>query len=161
MRPNAEFGYKKNLRNAQHFQLPPNLPYPLFPENKDFGERMPGGHYFPPMPPPYFGFPFSQPSPPYPHLPRFPPHFQSESTLKRLMQGFMNQAEERGIYNKKELKETLYELMVFIDKNSDLIDDPRSKEKIFLSYCDEFEPRLAGPLLADCISLKQEALAES
>ena len=34
------------------------------------------------------------------------------------------------------MKRYLYDLMVFIDRNSDSIEDPRAKFKLFLSYCD-------------------------
>lgn len=45
----------------------------------------------------------------------------------------------------------MYDLMVYIDKNSDSLNDPRARDRVFLSYCDEFDPRLAKPLLQDYI----------
>ncbi len=37
--------------------------------------------------------------------------------------------------------------MIFIDKNVHLTNDPRVKGKLFLSYCDEFDPLYLGPII--------------
>jgi len=42
-----------------------------------------------------------------------------------------------SIFGEKAMvKKALYDLMVFIDKNYESINDPRAKNKMFLSYCD-------------------------
>ena len=46
----------------------------------------------------------------------------------------------------------MYNLMVFIDRNYALLNDARTKDKIFLSYCDEFDQDCVGPLLHDHIA---------
>lgn len=59
----------------------------------------------------------------------------------------------------------MYDLMVFIDKNCDSLDDPRARNKVFLSYSDEFDPSFAKPLLQDYIrrlsNQANEALEET
>jgi hypothetical protein len=45
------------------------------------------------------------------------------------------------------LKNSLYNIKVFIDKNYGLLNDSRIEDRIFLSYCDEFGPRGVGYLL--------------
>lgn len=45
------------------------------------------------------------------------------------------------------LKNTLYNLMVFLDKNYESLGDPRVRDKLFLSYCEDHDLSRAGPLI--------------
>jgi hypothetical protein len=101
------------------------------------------------MPSPFFNFPYGQP-PYYPPFPHFPPAFQSmpnEVTIKKILSRYLFSAEECEGQDRIHLRDTIYDLIVYIDKNIEMINDPRSTERLILSYCDNFEPKLIGPLL--------------
>lgn len=96
--------------------------------------------HFPPKPGP---FPFGMP--PVPHM--FPPMYyqppihpngfpQQRLTIKRDFDRFLM---ESNFGEKLMVRKTLYDLMVFIDNNYESINDPRAQNRIFLSYCDEFD----------------------
>jgi hypothetical protein len=55
------------------------------------------------------------------------------------------------------LRKVMYNLMVYIDDNFGSLEDPRTKDKGFLSYCDWFDPTFIRPLLEQRIdAIKRE-----
>lgn len=85
-------------------------------------------------------FPFNMAPPPHMFPPLYypqmshPNYFQSQRpTIKKALERFLMES----IFGEKAMvKKALYDLMVFIDKNYESINDPRAKNKMFLSYCD-------------------------
>jgi hypothetical protein len=51
--------------------------------------------------------------------------------------------------------------MIFMDKNTHLIKDPRTKGRVFLSYCDEFDPHYIGPLINEYIEKLDSSYKEN
>jgi hypothetical protein len=91
---------------------------------------------FPTMPGPFpFGMPPSPMFPPmYYQPPPHPSYYQPQRpTLKKILDRFLM---ESSFEEKVMVKKTLYDLMVYVDKNYESINDPRAKNKIFFSYCD-------------------------
>ncbi len=100
--------------------------------------------------PGYFNPPFLPPPPPFfGHYPYGNPFaFRNIPTMKKLMGKYLEECElELG--DRVSLKNALYNLMVFLDKNSHLLNDPFVKNRLFLSFCDQFEPRTAAFLIHD------------
>jgi hypothetical protein len=54
-----------------------------------------------------------------------------------------------------ELRDCLYDLMVFIDKNSHRVDDPRLEGKLIFSYSSEFDHSLVAPLMEEYLKQKE------
>ena len=48
-----------------------------------------------------------------------------------------------------------------MDKNTHLIKDPRTKGRVFLSYCDEFDPHYIGPLINEYIEKLDSSYKEN
>lgn len=114
----------------------PSLPFPpinMYPPVPSFSNYPFGvGPNYPPS--------FSQ----YPVPPRMVPFGQTNPTIKKLLESFLlsSALEEQAM-----VKVTMYDLMVYIDKNADSLNDPRTRDIVFLSYCDQSDPRFVKPLL--------------
>ncbi len=105
-------------------------------------ERIGNNPYYPPMPNPFFGFPYCPP--PQAH-PTFTPFL--DPPIKRTFQEFFDFSEANGVSNKAELRNVLYRLMIFIDENYQAANDPRVKGDVIFSYCDLFSPRFIASLM--------------
>ncbi len=106
-----------------------------------------------PYPNPFMNFPFGMPPPFPPMFHQFPPMFpHMKLPLKKVMERFLV---ESDISEKEILKNILYDLVIFIDKNCDTMNDPRANGRLFLSYCDDFDPKHVGTILNDYILNKK------
>jgi hypothetical protein len=66
--------------------------------------------------------------------------------IQRCLELFLLESDE-PFAMKLPLKNTLYNLMVFLDKNYESLRDPRVKDRLFLSYCEDQDFFHAGPLI--------------
>ena len=121
--------------------------YPSMPGPFPFG-MPPSPHMFPPM---YYQHPN------HPNQPNYYP--QQRPTIKKALDRFLM---ESSFGEKVMVRKTLYDLMVFVDKNYESINDPRAKNRIFLSYCDEFDQQFSMRLIHEHIGrLTQEKSQKS
>jgi hypothetical protein len=107
--------------------------YGMPPEHYPFGMPAPSHH----MPPMFF----QHPPPSYLYHQRPP--------FKRYLERFLL---ESSYTEKSTIRKAMYNLMTFIDRNFEALSDPRAKDRIFLSYCDEFDHTFMGPLVQEHIS---------
>lgn len=92
--------------------------------------------------------------PPYLHYP--PPMFPyPKPPIKKMLERFLYESNT----DKYLLKTAIYRLMVFIDSNYEIIQDPRAKDRLFLSYCDQFDPTFIKPLIHKLIDRWREEKA--
>lgn len=111
---------------------------------------MGGNPYYPPMPNPFFSFPYFPPPQAFPPL----PYQYPEPSTTRVFQEFLLVSANEATISKTAIRNILRKMVTYIDENYLSIRDPRIKEDILLSYCDIYSPKFIGPLLDQYILQK-------
>ena len=88
----------------------------------------------------------------------YPPPFQSQTqrpTIKQLMERFfLKSSSEEMVF----IRRSLQNLMMYVEVNYEIINDVRTRDRIFFSYCDEFDCYLIKPLIQGYIGRLNEQM---